>query len=178
LKKKDFELIKKNKNGKMKNNDNILDFDLVLEEVYKFKEDSKKIKKNTKINNNIKENSPKKAIKQKVKDINIKRRVDSEKISPIKNKKSSGNKTNLYDIDNFIVHSTNSKVLDRQESLQIFVPKFKELDRDYWHNNSNEILLIKNELEEDISDDIYNSFHNEFERREIEYRINLNKKER
>jgi len=45
LKKKDFELIKKNKNGKMKNNDNILDFDLVLEEVYKFKEDSKKIKK-------------------------------------------------------------------------------------------------------------------------------------
>jgi len=104
--------------------------------------------------------------------------VDSEKFSPIKNKKSSGNKTNLYDIDNFIVHSTNSKVLDRQESLQIFVPKFKELDRDYWHNNSNEILLIKNELEEDISDDIYNSFHNEFERREIEYRINLNKKKK
>lgn len=38
----------------------------------------------------------------------------------------------MYDLDNFVIQSNNGKIIEKKQHLNIFVPKFKELDGKFY----------------------------------------------
>jgi len=81
------------------------------------------------------------------------------------------NHYDIYDINNFCSYTM--KIREKSLSHNVVVPSFEELSDDFFEDNNIEDY-------EDISDNIYLKYHNIFEQKEIDYRIqvshNLEKK--
>ena len=149
------------------NDDDLLDFDRFYYEIF-----------NENSSFNLKSSSPNKtnkSYKKEVKKENIRKKCKQVSSLSIKSIKSNGNNgikksclkkkkrypSNLFDIDNFIVHSS-SKINDKSKILNIPIPKYSLIEDDFYNINSFETT----KSEEDISDEKYNMLHSEFENRE------------
>ena len=77
------------------------------------------------------------------------------------------------------------KIKEKSISHNVLIPSFEELSNDYFEDNNIEVsyyyyLFLLFQDNEDISDNIYLKYHDIFEQKEIDYRIqvshNLDKK--
>jgi len=88
--------------------------------------------------------------------------------------------SNLYDIDNFVItnYSSNKKIRDNKSTLkEIVIPKYTELDCTYYTKNSKG--SSSNVSDDEVVDDSnYLKYHEVYEKREIEYRMNFMKKKK
>lgn len=171
-----------NRIQKKRNLDNVLDYDNFLKEIYTIPKQT--IVKKTeikKINKKVKKYSINKGIFNL-----INSKVDVMKTS-IKKKNNSLKNSSLYDLDNFIISSNTSKTFKKEQiNLKIFTPNYKTLETKFFQSPNffiskpsdksdddlNNDEVVTNSFQ-DISDETYLKYHNEFERREREYRINF-----
>lgn len=93
------------------------------------------------------------------------------------------NRYDIYDINNFC--SNTMKIKEKSISHNVIVPSFEELPDDFFEDNNIEVsqylyYFYYFQDYEDISDNNYLKYHNIFEQKEIDYRIqvshNLDKK--
>jgi hypothetical protein len=57
-------------------------------------------------------------------------------------KKQILKKSNIYDLDNFIIHSSSNKLIQAETRLEIMIPKFKLLDAKFYQTPS--FIIKKN----------------------------------
>ncbi len=99
-----------------------------------------------------------------------------------KNNNNSSNNSNIYDINNFF--SCAVKIREKSISHNVICPSYEELSSDFFEDNNIEVSLFfcyyYIQDNEDTSNDAYLKYHNFFEQKEIDYRIqvchNLDKK--
>ena len=84
-------------------------------------------------------------------------------------KKHSLHKHNneIYNINNFC--SNTMKIVEKKDSRHVECPKFQEIDLENYTHCLNEIELP----EEDISDSVYLKYHNQYEQKEIDYKMKI-----
>jgi len=191
IQKKKIKFESKLKPPKIKNNKNkkhILDFDALFRNIILQKNKGEKSQNKKRNNSGI--HSKNKFVGSKrirnvsnksinTKNIPIKKKKIDNKISSNKakgkstnnNTNSNNNHSNLYDINNFF--SSAIKIREKSIFHNVICPSFEELSPEFFEDN-------KIEDNEDISDEAYLKYHNVFEQKEIDYRIqvcnNLDKK--
>ena len=93
------------------------------------------------------------------------------------NKNNKKINEDIYNINNF--YSSTVKIREKSLYQNVVVPKFEELDEDFFEDNCIEVSLIYNFIiiiiflfqdEENINDETYNKIHDIFEQKEIDYR--------
>jgi hypothetical protein len=119
-----------------------------------------------------KENIPLK-LKSKIifknKVIEILQKVKQEiKINPCKKRVKTNKKDDIYNINNFIIHPNQIKITHKEKPLiNIKIPQFQET------GENNENSIFSDNSEEDICDSAYLKYHDQYEKREREYRLSL-----
>ena len=122
--------------------------------------------------------------------MNIKKRKIENNISSNKSKgktnnnnNNSSNNSNIYDINNFF--SCAVKIREKSISHNVICPSYEELSSEFFEDNNIEVSFLLFyyyyiQDNEDISNEAYLKYHNFFEQKEIDYRIqvcyNLDKK--
>ena len=61
------------------------------------------------------------------------------------------------------------KIVEKKDSRHVECPKFQEIDLENYTHSLNEIELP----EEDISDSVYLKYHNQYEQKEIDYKMKI-----
>jgi hypothetical protein len=154
------------------NDEKILDFDKFLEEIYRFNED----KTNDNVLSNFAENKLntqpilKKSNMQTKTNFILNNKIITKFLEKTKSKKrklnsNKKNNSDIYNINNFVVQTNNSNriVQKSMTNFEIKIPQFVEIEE---FDNVDELTS-----DEDISDDIYLAYHNQYEQREKDYKI-------
>jgi len=108
--------------------------------------------------------------------------TQSNKVDPSANKKI---RANIFDIDNFVVSNLTSgrRIIEEKSQIDsIVIPNYKVLKPSYYKAPTFSIKKSGEEHqssdEEDINDEAYLKYHNQYEQRELEYRYNINQKKK
>lgn len=111
--------------------------------------------------------------KSKSIDKNQSKKNKKEKENVVKTKKKrikSTQKQDIFNINNFIIHPNQIKITQKETPvIKIQIPQFKEIDLD---NEEFDNERVSSE-EEDTNDNAYTKYHDQYEKREREYRLSL-----
>ena len=94
------------------------------------------------------------------------------KLQPYKQlrKKKSKSKEDLFNINNFIIHPNQIKISHRICNKNIQTPEFKETLEYQSYLDRDNISVSSFSSVEDISDEVYAKYHDQYESREREWR--------
>jgi hypothetical protein len=108
--------------------------------------------------------------KQKVKKAEVQGKLQGKLQGKQPRKKKSKSKEDIFNINNFIIHPNQIKISHRVCNKNIQTPEFKETQG---YCNLDHISVSSFSSVEDISEEIYAKYHDQYERREREWREKL-----